>query len=90
MITEDAFYTLADRAHFLFAMTVVWGHLLFCGEHYVGYTIFGIIGGAAVKEYWWDENYETAEIRGSNTRDFLGYTAGALIAIGLYVLKVKL
>ena len=36
---------------------------------------------AAVKEFWWDENYEDAATRGSNLEDWSYYVAGAAVAL---------
>ena len=43
---------------------------------------------AAVKEFWYDQNYETPEVRGSNLQDFSFYCAG--LALGSLTVFIKL
>jgi hypothetical protein len=44
----------------------------------VGMFVFG-----AVKEFWWDWTRENPLVRGSSLLDFLMYTAGNALAVGL-------
>lgn len=86
VIALEDFYTICDRAHFLFAYAV----LLTFGMHYLWWTTGLVVIGSAVKEYWYDQNYETVEDRGSNTRDWLGYCAGCAFAIVVLFIKSKI
>ncbi len=40
----------------------------------------------AIKEFWYDTNYETAVVRGSNWEDFSFYLMGYALAVLLYYL----
>ncbi len=85
MITGKDFNILAQKAHFLGGLAAVWGSaVLFSAPIYgaIGITVF-----AVVKEFWYDQHYETPEIRGSNSLDFLFYVFGAGIALTTCLLK---
>jgi hypothetical protein len=77
--------TVAQSSHIWFGGWVVFVFGLWTSPWWgaLAITIF-----AGIKEGWYDQNYETAEIRGSNLRDFVFYVAGAaLTALLLTVVR---
>ncbi len=36
------------------------------------------------KEFWYDERYETPDVRGSSLEDFLHYVAGVVVSMMVY------
>lgn len=77
MSGDPSFDTVSQSAHFFSATFVV--HAL----HGHWWAIAACIVAAAIKEFWYDQHFESAEVRGSNLKDFsfycLGIAAGALL-----------
>ena len=48
----------------------------------VGYGILLVF--AAIKEFWYDFNYETALVRGSSLEDFMHYELGGVLGVILH------
>lgn len=88
MITFKLFDSIAQRAHFLLGVLIV----LLPAFFHVGpwYVIAIFLGWAAWKEAWYDEKYETKEVRGSGWEDFLNYLFGVVVGISLVLIKTKL
>lgn len=78
MISQHDYNVLAQKAHFLAGIVAVFASQIFF--HNRNYGAVAIILFALVKEFWYDENYETPEIRGSSAQDFLFYFIGAVFA----------
>lgn len=86
MITDPQFDWLAQKAHFLAGTTSVFlGYLL---HQMRGALICGglLILFALIKEFWYDQNYEDPEERGSNLRDFMYYFVGVNFALYVIIL----
>lgn len=78
LTTPENAYNLC---HFLIGLlsVLVIGRCFDC----IGYTFFSVIILAAIKEFWFDSNYEIATIAGSDLMDFIGYGIGALCGLWL-------
>lgn len=87
MIDPKFFNFVAQMSHVLLGSTLVFGILALFNIHLLIYVLpaYALITG--VKEFWYDQNYENAETRGSNLLDFSMYQAGAYVALGVYLLK---
>lgn len=81
MIERESYYTLADRTHFLGAIVFVLTNALLFNKRGALITFLLVVIWGAIKEFWYDERYETVEVRGSNLRDFLGYLLGGLTGL---------
>ncbi len=83
MISDKQFNTLAQISHFGWGTAVVLAGNLF-------HARFPVAGAwllyAAIKEFFYDQRYETPEVRGSSLEDFLFQAAGA--AVGLILVAV--
>lgn len=77
VLSDPSLENVGQSAHVFFAAFLV---LAFHGNWY---AVGAMVVFAAVKEFWYDENYETADVRGSNLRDFAYYMLG--IALGKIV-----
>jgi len=85
-ITDKQFDTLAQINHVLAGLLVPTLAVAYCPVHNVPFYMAGAFAlYAAVKEFWYDQNYETPEVRGSNLRDFLFYLLGDALAIVAYL-----
>lgn len=86
MIPDSFFNVVAQLSHVGWgALVITWTALLFPREFYWIWVALESV--AAIKEFWYDQNYETADERGSNLLDFSMYTLGALLAFGALLLK---
>jgi hypothetical protein len=85
MITGKQYNQLAQLNHVLAGTTWIWGTALFFGEHWL--FLYAGVFAAAIKEFWYDERYESPEIRGSSFQDFIFYCVGLFGAVWIYWLK---
>jgi hypothetical protein len=90
MIDFATFNTVSQFAHWLAGCLFVMGFTYLFGSGAEWWCVGIFTAYAAIKEFWYDQNYETPEVRGSSLQDFLFYEAGVLLAIGLIYLKGKL
>lgn len=89
-IDPSEFNMVSQNAHWEAGLAWVWGAILLVGPQAMWWA-FGIgIVAAGVKEFWYDEKYETIEVRGSSLEDFTFYCVGLVGAVVLYWLRVKL
>lgn len=82
MIEDKEFEIVSQSAHvfsgWAIALTGLHYHQVWVPIAFVAYS--------AVKEFWYDQNYETQEVRGSNLLDFCMSTLGAVIGTVVYYL----
>jgi len=81
MITDKQFDSLAQNAHMLGGSCAVFGCDALWGVRgkWAGAALIFVF--ALVKEFWYDERYETPEVRGSSAEDFIFYCVGILAAL---------
>lgn len=77
-----------ETAHVLAGLLVILGPIALFGPKYMWLWAGFMVLFASLKEFWYDENYETADERGSNLEDWGFYMIGTVVGIGLYKLKV--
>jgi hypothetical protein len=87
MIDDKTFNQVAQAGHFAGGSAIVLAVVVVTHEH-AWAVLWGFLLVAALagfKEFWWDEHYETAEVRGNGLEDFtfymIGASAAALVAI---------
>lgn len=89
IIEPKEFDKVAQLSHFAWGAMVVFlaaiaGHPIPSLPFYVG----GLwIVYSAVKEFWYDEKYETPIVRGNSMLDFVVASAGVLFATGVLLLS---
>lgn len=83
-MSDPSFNTVAQIAHVAVAYAVVLSLLLVLGPGSLYWLIPVSVGAAAIKEFWYDEKYESASVRGSSLEDFLWYCVGIIGAIGFF------
>ena len=89
-ISDAEFDFVSQNAHALGGALAVLGPAALLGEWYaVGGAVLVMVF-AAVKEFWYDEHYETAEVRGSSLRDFTFYGVGAVTALLLCGIRLAI
>jgi hypothetical protein len=82
MITPKLFNQVAQLGHFAGGSAIVLAIVVV--SHQKWYAVWGFLVVAmlaGIKEFWYDEKYETAEVRGSSAEDFLFYLLGAGLAM---------
>ena len=90
MSTIDAktFNQVAQLGHFAGGAAIVLAIVVMTHEHTYsvlwGFLLVLLLAG--VKEFWYDEKYETTEVRGSSLEDFTFYMIGASAATLLAIL----
>jgi hypothetical protein len=86
---NPSFNTVSQFAHLGVSYSITLSVLTIGGLHSLYWFLPISVGAAAVKEFWYDEKYETAEVRGSSLEDFIVYLTGisGAIAFDLLILK---
>ena len=86
---EKMFKFVAQTAHFFFGSTV--GLLPLAINHAVWLTYLApaFVVITAVKEFWYDEKYETPDIRQSSLLDFAMYNLGLLGPVIYWLVNIK-
>jgi len=92
-ILDSDYYSISDRAHFLFGLILIILSDYFQGIQAVCITFIVVLALAFFKEFYWDVKYETDEVAGGSIgkyRDWLGYAAGcgsgtAIVFIHFYL-----
>jgi hypothetical protein len=87
-ITPKLFNSVAQAGHFAGGAAIVLAVVVAGGHAWWG--LAGVAALAALKEFWYDEQYESAEVRGSSLEDFLFYLSGAGAALILAWAKGRL
>jgi hypothetical protein len=81
-IDPKTFNQVAQLGHFaggaaiVLAVVVISHHRTYCV-----WALLAVAALAAIKEFWYDEKYETTEVRGSSLQDFIFYLLGAGAAV---------
>jgi hypothetical protein len=81
LVSDSEFDFVAQVSHF------GWGMLSVALPTALAGPVVGLLGGgvyvlyAAVKEFWYDERYESPAVRGSSSRDFLVQLIGVATAV---------
>jgi hypothetical protein len=87
MIPEATFDTVSQLSHVGWGLAVVWGFALIGKPSWLWWVAPLGTALAAVKEFFYDQHYETTEVRGSNLRDFLFYCVGIYSALVIYLIR---
>jgi len=80
LIGDGEFDTVAQSAHVFFGGWVVFVFGLFTSPWW---GVVAVLSFAAIKEGWYDQRYETSEVRGSNLRDWAFYLLGSVTTASL-------
>jgi hypothetical protein len=90
-ITPKLFNQVAQLGHFAGGAAIVLATVVVWRYAYAPFVGFGIVAlASAVKEFWYDEHYESTEVRGSSFEDFMYYMVGATAALIVAVVRAKL
>jgi VanZ family protein len=84
MIDFKEFDFVAQNAHLCFGALMVFVPTYIFGPGALWYAMALFLVYALVKEFWYDERYETVEVRGSSLKDFLFYMLGAALGLVVY------
>lgn len=72
---------VGELAHVGWGALIVLACAAIFGKWITWYVAILFMIYAAIKEFWYDQNYETPDERGSNLVDFLFYGVGVIIGI---------
>jgi hypothetical protein len=90
-ITPKLFNSVAQAGHFAGGAALVLATVVLWHVAYAPFVGFGIVAlAAAIKEFWYDEHYESTEVRGSSLEDFSFYLVGAGAAAIVALVRAKL
>jgi hypothetical protein len=87
MITDELFDEIAQNSHWAGGLAFVWGSVCLIGPGALWYSVLAGMAIAAAKEFWYDEKYETTEVRGSSLEDFTYYCVGLIGGALIYFLR---
>lgn len=77
-ITPKLFNQISQLGHFAGGAAITLATVVLWHESYAPVVGFLIVTcAAAIKEFWYDEKYESTEVRGSSAEDFAFYILGA-------------
>jgi len=83
-MTDAQLQNIFDQiGHFLGAYAAVLTLFIFHTPHWMPIALVLVTLWAGVKEFWYDEHYEDAAVRGSSLLDFTFYMVG--LAAGIAV-----
>jgi hypothetical protein len=88
-LANPSYNMTAQFAHAGMAYSITLSVLLLFGMRSLYWYLPASVGLAAFKEFYYDQKYETAEVRGSNTEDFLFYVLGIITATVFWMFFVK-
>jgi hypothetical protein len=88
-VDERTFNLISQLGHFAGGLAVVFGSYSFWGWHGALISILVLAGLVAIKEFWWDNKYESVEVRGSNFLDWSMWMVGAAVALVLVFIRRK-
>jgi hypothetical protein len=89
VVDEKTFNLVSQMGHFAGGLACAWGSYMFWGWHGALWSILVLAVLVGIKEWWWDNRYETAEVRGSNLLDWSMWMAGSVVANLAIFLKVR-
>lgn len=88
-IDPNEFNQVSQLSHYGWGLAVIWGTVCLFGTPFMWYALATWAVATAVKEFYYDDTYETAAVRGSSMQDFLFYQAGAFTAVASVLAKAK-
>lgn len=88
MIDDKEFNFVAQLSHVQFGLVTIFASYIWLPTHWYLFTLGLVVVYSAIKEFWYDEKYETTEVRGSSLEDFL-FQAGGAIAASLLLFITK-
>src|ERR1700751_4188248 len=81
-ISPELFNEVAQLGQCSGGLSVIWRSIVLFGSRSVWWAFGTLAVVAGVKEFWWDQHYESAAVRGSNFEDgsvdMLGATGASL------------
>jgi hypothetical protein len=90
-ITPKLFNQVAQLGHFAGGAAIVLATVVLWHDSRAPFAGFiGVLLAAGVKEFWYDEKYESVEVRGSSLEDFAFYVIGAGAAMIVAVARARL
>ena len=79
-VDEKTFNLVSQLGHAAGGLAASWGAYMFWSWHGALWSILALAILVGIKEWWWDNKYETAEVRGSNLLDWSMWMAGSVVA----------
>jgi hypothetical protein len=89
VVDEKIFNLVSQLGHFAGGLACAWGSYMFWGWHGALWSLLVLAILVGIKEWWWDNKYESAEVRGSNLLDWSMWMAGSGLANLAIFLKMK-
>ena len=80
VVDEKTFNLVSQLGHAAGGLASAWGSYMFWGWHGALWSLLVLAILVGVKEWWWDNKYETAEVRGSNLLDWSMWMVGSVVA----------
>ena len=79
-VDAATFNQVAQLAHFAGGLAAVWGSIVLFGPSAMWIAVACVAGITALKEFWYDQHFETEVVRGSNLEDWAFYQLGSSVA----------
>jgi hypothetical protein len=86
-ITPKLFNSISQNAHMLCGSTVVFGSILLFHVKSLYYILPAYMIITGIKEFYYDQHFESKEVRGSNMEDWTFYQLGWVLAVMIYWIK---
>jgi hypothetical protein len=88
-VDERTFNIVSQLGHAAGGLACAWGSYMFWGQHGALWSMLVLATLVGIKEWWWDNKYESAEVRGSNLLDWSMWMAGSAVANLAVWLRLK-
>jgi hypothetical protein len=84
-VSASLFNQVSQLAHFAGGLAGLWGSVVLFHPRHLWIPMLVIAGVTGLKEFWYDQHYETPVVRGSNFEDWTFYQVGSLTALLLTI-----
>lgn len=81
VVPVKVFNQVSQLAHVAGGLAAVWGSIVLFGQSSIWIAMVSTAAVTAVKEFWYDQHYETEVVRGSNLEDWTFYQVGSVSAM---------
>jgi hypothetical protein len=89
VVDEKTFNLVSQMGHCAGGLASAWGSYMFWGQKGALWSMLVLAILVGIKEWWWDNKYETAEVRGSNLLDWSMWMVGSAVANLAVWLRLK-
>lgn len=84
-VPASLFNQVAQLGHFAGGLAGLWGWVVLFHPSHLWIPMLVIAFVTGLKEFWYDQHFETPVVRGSNLEDWTFYQIGSVVALLLTI-----